>query len=110
MQYLKRFLSTSASVPLPYTSKEDSTQDDTAATADDLTHISKAEVWHFFEVSINERYKGERPLSQLVAEALEEVTTPSDVEEKVAQLERMQQILTHGLSLEVMDHYDQLGE
>jgi len=109
MQYLKRFLSTGASTPLPYTSK-DTTQDDTAATADDLTHISKAEVWHFFQVSIDERYKGERPLPQLVAEALEEVATPSDIEEKVAQLERMQQILTRGLSLEVMDHYDQLGE
>lgn len=109
MQYLKRFLSTNSSTPLPYTTKEDTTLED-SATVDDLTHMSKAEVWQFYQVSVNECYKGDSPPSHLLSQVLEEVVTGADIEEKIAQLERMQQILTHGLSLEVMDHYDQLGE
>jgi hypothetical protein len=88
--------------------KDDETQDDSLPGAEDLQHMTKEEVWQFFHSSVSPRYKADFHPG-LIGEALDEVSSLSDIEEKVAQLERMQQVLTHGLSLEVMDHYDQLG-
>ena len=109
MQYIKRFLAPAPSSTLPYTTKEDETRDDTLPGSEDLHHMTKAEVWQFFNASVSDLYKGQKSAEAVIKDVLQDVNTPADIDEKVAQLERMHQILTHGLSLEVMDHYDQLG-
>jgi hypothetical protein len=71
----------------------------------DILSLSKPEIRPFLQNSISDDYFS--PDSNLIPAELLSMTSLQDIEHRIKTLEGSLQVTTHGLFLEVMDHYDQ---
>lgn len=97
MQLLKRFFAAPAPHP-PVLEEPQPVVEDTLA-------LDKAQVRDFVEQSLSELYRTEEP-ADLVLEELCKVSSVSEINVRLKELERCFQVVNHGLYLDVMENYD----